>query len=228
MDDDFRLLQEKLLKAWRFFYKRGFIDGFGHISARMSSPEKILISPLALGPKASAKEFVAVDLEGKPLEGKAPLPGELPIHLEIYKKRPDVGSIAHFHGLYATAFTMADHVLRPSYFIASIFKDGIPVHNDSRLISTKERGIALSQTLGQHRAALLKAHGVVVTGSDVEEMVAVAFILEDNAHRVWISAALGRPVWLDDQLMPEIEAELLQTRGPFRRIWALCESESEE
>jgi ribulose-5-phosphate 4-epimerase/fuculose-1-phosphate aldolase len=75
---------------------------------------------------------------------------------------------------------------------------------------------------------LLKAHGVVVTGADIEEMVAGAFILEDNAHRAWVSAAMGDPVWLEFKVMAEVDEELVRTRGPFRRIWALCESEAEE
>lgn len=228
MDDDFRLLQEKLLKAWRFFYKRGFIDGFGHISARSSSPELILISRHALGPKASTDDFVPVDLQGRPAKGNPSLPAELPIHLEIYKMRPDVGSIGHFHCLYATAFSMTDCSLRPSYFLASIFKNGIPVHNDSRLINDAERGVALAKTLGPLRAALLKAHGAVATGADVEEMVAVAFILEDNARRISVSASLGKPTWLEDEVVEQVADEILRTRGPFRRIWAWCESESVE
>ena len=36
-------LAEKLNTAWRFFYGRGFIDGFGHISARTANPDHILI-----------------------------------------------------------------------------------------------------------------------------------------------------------------------------------------
>lgn len=219
---------DKLMKAWRFFYKRGFIDGFGHISARAPSPEQIFITRHSLGIETSPEDFLLFDLKGRQIAGKGSPPGELPIHLEVYKHRPDVESVAHFHGLYATAFTTSRHTLQPCYFLASIFKDGIPVHPDSRLIIDSERGAALARTLGRCRAALLKAHGVVVTGADIEEMVAGAFILEDNAHRAWVSAAMGDPVWLEPKVIAEVEEELVRTRGPFRRIWALCESEAEE
>jgi ribulose-5-phosphate 4-epimerase/fuculose-1-phosphate aldolase len=228
MESTEAMIREKLVKAWHFFYKRGFIDGFGHISARASSPEEILVSPFAVSRKTTPGDFLLMDLEGRRISGEGPPPGELSIHLEIYKVRPDVGSIAHFHGLFSTAFTTSDQILRPIYFLASIFRDGIPTHSDSRLINNRERGIALGKTLGQHRAALLKAHGVVVTGGDVEEMVGASFLLEDNAHRAWISAAMGNPVWLDPDVMAEVEEEMLKSRGPFRRIWALCESDSEE
>ena len=222
-----RDLAEKLAKTWRFLYDRGFIEGFGHISARTSDSGRILISAHSLGPRVTADDFVVIDLEGRQYGTTALLPGEAPIHLEIYKARPDVGSVGHFHCLYSTSFGMSDQELRPSYFLASIFRDGIPIHPDSRLVLTTERGSALAQTLGPHRAAILKAHGIVAVGRDIEEMLAVTFILEDNAHRTWISAAMGEVEYLSDEAMAEIEPELIKTRGPFRRIWAMCECHSE-
>jgi hypothetical protein len=67
----------------------------------------------------------------------------------------------------------------------------------------------------------------VVTGADIIEMTGTTFILEDNARRTWTSAAMGNAEFLSDEVMAEIEAEALANRGPFRRIWALCESEYE-
>jgi ribulose-5-phosphate 4-epimerase/fuculose-1-phosphate aldolase len=227
MQDNDKTIADKLAKAWRFLYDRGFIEGFGHISARSNDKNRILISPHSLGPRVTPEDFVLVDLDGRQYGTVAPLPGETPIHLEIYKARPDVASVAHFHCLYSTSFGMSDQQLRPTYFLASIFRDGVPIHQDSRLVSTSERGSALAKTLGAHRAAIIKAHGVVVVGQDVEEMLAVTYILEDNAHRTWIGATMGEVQYLDDETMTEIESELLKTRGPFRRIWAMCECHSQ-
>ncbi len=225
--DDNAELAEKLNKAWRFFYGRGFIDGFGHISARTSISDQILITPHSLAHDSKPEDFLLVDLDGKILAGDGNVPGELAIHLELYKHRSDIGSVAHFHCLYATSFSMCDVPLGASYFLASIFRGGVPIHPDSRFINSEERGVALAKTLGDRRAALLKAHGVVIAGADIIEMVAAAFILEDNARRTWTSAAIGNAEFLSDEIMAEIEAEALSHRGPFKRIWALCESEYE-
>jgi len=226
MDSELTSITEKLVKAWKFFYKRGFVDGFGHISARVHSNDHFLLSRHALTSKVSADDFILLDLAGNCMSPQLALPAELPIHLEIYKRRPDVASIAHFHCLFSTSFTMSNIPLKPAYFLASIFRSGIPVHPDSRLISDAERGSALAKTLGKCRAALLKAHGVVVTGTNVEEMLAGAFILEDNAHRAWISASMGELQVLDEDTMAEIESDILKSKGAFRRIWALCEEDA--
>jgi ribulose-5-phosphate 4-epimerase/fuculose-1-phosphate aldolase len=220
------VLADKLITAWRFFYGRGFVDGFGHISARTADPERILMTPHALGYDAKPEDFVIVDLDGKQHGSDKNLPSEMPIHLEVYRSRPDVGSVAHFHCHHATSFSMSEANLQPTYFLASIFRDGIPIHPDSRLIRNRERGVALARTLGRRRAALMRAHGIVVTGPDIEEMTAGVFIMEDNARRTWIAASMGDFDTLTEAEMAENENEILSSRGPIRRIWALCAEEA--
>jgi L-ribulose-5-phosphate 4-epimerase len=120
---------------------------------------------------------------------------------------------------------MSEHDLNPIYFLASIFRDGVPVHLDSRPIMTEERGKAIAETLGKHHAAQLRAHGIVVTGASIEEMTAGVFIMENNARRTAIASTMGKYEVLGDVEMEEIEAELLQG-GPIGCIWHLCESEA--
>ena len=176
-------------------------------------PDRILISPHSLGPRVTADDFVIVDLEGRQHGTTAPLPGELPIHLEVFKARPDVGSVAHFHCLYPTSFGVSEQELRPTYFLASIFRDGIPIHPYSGFINTSDRGAALARTLGSRRAAIMKAHGIVVAGRDVEEMLGATYIFDDNARRTWVAASMGKVEYLSDETMAEIEPEILKTPG---------------
>ena len=227
MEPEETVMRDKALKAWRFLYKRGFIEGFGHISARLPGRDQFLIARHALGPRAEAEDLLRMDLEGRKLAGKGDPPGEFPIHVGIYKLRPDVCSIIHYHGLYATAFTTSEHTLRPIHALGSIFGSQIPIYADPRLVRTPERGQALASVLGSGRAALLRAHGVVTTGADVEEAVAGAFLIEENARRAYISCAMGKPVWLDDATVAACAEEFRVSRGAFRRVWSMVESDAE-
>lgn len=215
------------LKAWRFLYRRGFIEGFGHLSARLPNSDRFMLTRHSLTLNAKAEDFLVFDLDGRKLDGAGDAPGEYPIHLEILRARPDVGSVIHYHGMYSTAFTTSEHRLRAIHLNGTLFHDGIPVHQDPRLVSDRQRGVALAKALGPHRAVLLRAHGAAITGASVEDAVAGAFLFEENAHRARISAGLGRPVWLEDETAAAVGAELLENRGPFRRVWALVESESD-
>jgi len=223
-------LMEKLLKAWRFLYRRGFIEGFGHLSARLPGEDLWLITRHSLGREVHPEDYLLCDAQGRRVSGNGDLPGEYPIHLEILKARPDVGCVIHYHGMYSTAFTTAKtsagpRTLRPIHLMGTLFHDGVPVYPDPRLVSTAERGSALARALGPHRAVLMRAHGAAITGEGVEEAIAGAFLFEENAQRALLSAQLGEPQWLDDALAADAGAELVRTRGPFRRVWALLEAD---
>ena len=218
-------LTTNALKGWRFLYRRGFIEGFGHISVRLPGSDRFLVTRHSAALDATPDDFLVFDLDGNKLEGSGAAPGENPIHLEILRARPDVGSVIHYHGMYSTAFTTSGERLRAIHLMGTLFHDGIPVYPDPRLVSDRARGTALAQALGSHRAVLMRAHGVAITGATVEEAVAAAFLFEENARRACIAASLGRPVWLDDETAAAAGKELLESRGPFRRVWALVESE---
>jgi ribulose-5-phosphate 4-epimerase/fuculose-1-phosphate aldolase len=221
-------LAASALKAWRFLYRRGFIEGFGHLSVRLPGGDRLLLTRHSLGPIATAEDFIVMDLDGRKVSGPGEPPGEWPIHVEILKARADVNSVVHYHGMYSTAFTTSEHTLKPIHGVATMFHDGIPTYPDPKLITTRERGAALAKTLGAHRAVLLRAHGTAITGASVEETTAGAFLFEENAHRAWLSAAMGRPLWIDEATAAETGAEMMKHRGPFRRVWALVEAEDRE
>ncbi|MAM69459.1 MAG: hypothetical protein CMM12_11950 [Rhodospirillaceae bacterium] len=228
MADSEVALRQKLSTAWRFFYGRGFVDGFGHISARTEDPNVVLMTPHELGKLSNPEDFLLCDLDGNQIGTDEKLPGELPIHLEVFKVRPDVNAVAHFHTHNATSFSMSEHDLKPTYFMASLLGSHIPIHPDSRLIMDEDRGRAMAETLGPHKAMLLRAHGIVVTGPDIEEMTTCVFFMEDNARRTAIAASMGDYEVLGEAEIEEIAQELLRTRGPIGRVWALAEMEAAE
>jgi ribulose-5-phosphate 4-epimerase/fuculose-1-phosphate aldolase len=216
------------VKGWRFLYRRGFIEGFGHLSVRLPNSDRFILARHSLGLHATAEDFLVFDLDGRKIEGKGEAPGEYPIHLEILRARSDIGSVIHYHGMHSTAFTTSGEALRPIHLMGTLFHDGIPVYQDPRLVNNKVRGVALAKALGPHRAVLMRAHGAAITGATVEEAVGGAFLFEENARRACISAGLGRPLWLEPETAAAAGKELLANRGPFRRVWAMVEAEDEQ
>src|SRR5262245_26031162 len=97
-------LMKTTLKAWRFLYRRGFIEGFGHISVRLPGSDRYMVTRHSAAVDARPEDFLVCDLDGKQLEGAGMPPGENPIHSEILRARPDVNSVIHYHGMYSTAF----------------------------------------------------------------------------------------------------------------------------
>jgi len=177
-------LKTKLATAVRLMAMEGMIDFNGHVSLRLPEGDRILInSRFSNRVSLTATDIVTVDLQG-----------EVRIHTAIYKRRPDVGSVAHLHPRYSTIFTIAGVPLKPVYIIASAFgPEGVPVLDDSQLIHRDEQAEAVAEALGQGLALLLRAHGAVTVGSDVEGAFAAAVALEENARAYLWASALGVP-----------------------------------
>jgi ribulose-5-phosphate 4-epimerase/fuculose-1-phosphate aldolase len=65
------------LKAWRFLYRRGFIEGFGHISVRLPGSDRFLVTRHSAAMDATAEDFLVFDLDGNHLEGAGVTPGRI-------------------------------------------------------------------------------------------------------------------------------------------------------
>ncbi len=213
-------LRTKLVTVVRLMAMEGLIDFNGHVSCRLPDTDHVLInSRYSSRFGLTVDDIVTVDLAGQLLEGKAEPPSETAIHTEIYKARPDVGSVAHLHPQYATVFTIAGKPLVPVFIIASLFgPEGVPVFDDPRLIWSEEEGAAVAAVLGDRPAVLLRSHGAVTVGPDIEGTFAVAVALEDNARKYLWASALGTPRPLSVTEMEQYGAPV-STRGTRHKVW---------
>lgn len=188
-------LRAEIAACTRIMNMDGLIDYSGHVSARLPDGAGLLIqsfddSRAALEPE----DLLVCDFDGTVLDGAANKkpPREIFIHTEIMRARPDVNSIGHFHPETATMFTLVeDRPLIPVKNHAARWMDGIPVHPDPGHINSVSSGKSLSATLGPHHAALIRAHGVVVTAESVPALLVDSVHFEENAKTLFHAAALG-------------------------------------
>ena len=189
------VLRVQVAACTRIMNMEGLIDYSGHVSARLPDGGGLLIqsfddSRAALTPE----DLMVCDFDGKIVDGP---PGKIPprevfIHTEIMKARPDIGAVGHFHPETATMFTLVeDRPLVPVKNHAARWADGIPVHPDPGHVNSPEAGRALAQTLGGCHAALIRAHGVVVTAETVPALLIDSVHFEENAQTLFRAAALG-------------------------------------
>ena len=185
--DDLRL---EVARASRALAVAGLFDHNGHLSVRDGEVCYIngrRASRISVTPGQVAVVRVA---DGKTLGDVEP-PSETPIHLAVYRARPEVGSVAHFHPPIATSFAVAGRPLEVAFCAGAPFGGTIPVYDDPDLVRRDDQGAALAHALGTHRAVLLRGHGVAVCGEDAIACLALSVMLEENARRIWVAAALG-------------------------------------
>jgi L-fuculose-phosphate aldolase len=189
-ESELREVKRKILAAWRILQGENLLDFMGHVSARVSE-STFLITPRM--PKAGTLRedtLLSIDSAGKVAKGKGAAPIELPLHQVIYKQRPDVWSVIHAHPKYAVALSASGRKFEVVHQSCLPFIEGVPVSEDFSMIDSTEKAARMLEKLSSHRAILLRHHGIVVTGSTVEEACVLTVWLEKCAEIQLVASAL--------------------------------------
>ena len=185
------LLRQQLADCHRMMVMADLLDYSGHVSARVPGSSRVLILPRDASRAAvTPEQMCVVNLDGKVLEGKGPVPTETAIHLGVYRAREDVSAVGHGHPPHSTLFTMVE---RPMFAMRNFgFRFiGMPVHPDPTHIKTVAQGDAVAGTLGKGKYCLLRGHGSVVAVDSVPEVFLDSLEMEENAKSAIAAAALG-------------------------------------
>ncbi len=217
---DIATLKSTLVAAVRLLTAEGLMDFHGHMSVRAPASDRVLINSREAGRLSlGSEDIVTVDFEGRQLAGAGTPPSETPLHTRVYAARGDVHCVAHLHPQVATVFSIAGTPLVPVFVLGSLFpREGLPVYDDPGLIRSAAQGDAVARVLGSGRAALLRGHGAVVVGEDIESCFMASIWLEENAKKQLWAAALGAPRVFTDEETERLRASL-STSTMARKTW---------
>ncbi|SDG27680.1 class II aldolase/adducin family protein [Pelagibacterium luteolum] len=195
-------LAEQIAAGTRMLVMEGILDYSGHISARVPGTDHVMIQSASDSrAELDPARILTVDMDGNVVRGDLKPPLELALHLEILRARPDVEAVLHCHMELAIAFTLMKGVtLQPMRARASRWASGIPTHPFPSLIRTTEQAQDLAKTLGEHHAALIRSHGMVLVAESVPGLFvdAVHFLENANQHMMVLQAG-QEPLPLTDE-----------------------------
>ncbi|HEX9156036.1 MAG TPA: class II aldolase/adducin family protein [Nitrospira sp.] len=184
--------KEKVLLACKIFQSQGFLDGFGHVTLRLSE-DRILSTPRMPPGKVSLRDFIILDMQGRKVEGEGEPNGETPMHTSIYKVRPEVKCILHYHPDELIAASVAGQGIKVVANCGAFFYEGTPVFDSPALIITRVLGDQVAKTLGERNAVLLRGHGATVVSRDLDDLVRLGINLVKNARIQIMASAFGAP-----------------------------------
>ena len=222
-------LIEDLVAANRILAEEGVLDAYGHVSIRHpSDPNRYLMSRSLAPILVTASDIMEYDLDSNPIDPRGRRSViERFIHGEIYKLRPDVRAVIHSHSPAVIPFGVTQAPMRPVIHAASFLWVGVPVW-DSRdaqdpasaamLVRNSALGKSLASTLGDKRVALMRGHGNVVVGPDVQMAVRYAIYTEVNARLQAAAIAIGGPI---NYISAEEGAARDRAPSDFGRAWEL-------
>ena len=215
---DVKLLKQSLADAIRMMERAGIIDFNGHFSARLPGTAHMLInSGRSVRSALTAADIITIDMDGQPIGGVDAPPMEFHIHAAIYRRRPDVMSVAHTHPLYSTLFTMAGKPILPVIMQAAVLGE-IQVFDQTASINTRALGVLLAESLGEHRVCVLRSHGAVIAADSVTTAFVLGCYLEETAERQFLASQLGEPHVLNSEEIKLIRANLSKPHL-MKKVW---------
>ncbi len=197
-------LKEEVAAATRMFWEKGLTPGrdAGDISVRDVETGLIYICPR---PKPNvlripnwgmikAEHMVVITLDGTVVDDSGLLPTvEAPMHLAIYRARPDVNAIVHSHAIWSSAFAVTGKNIPLILAEQSLRLGGEVVCAAYGKVGSQEIAKNIVAALGNHKmAALMQNHGAVALGVTLEEAFIASDFLEKGAQVAILGASLGQ------------------------------------
>ena len=185
--------------AGRWMRERGYVPSTdGNISVRLDS-RRVLTSPTSISKGMMAPDdLVITDLEGKKLSGRRNPSSELPMHLLIYRRRPEINAVCHAHPPVATGYAAAGIPLNKALLCELVLSLGcVPVARYGTP-GTSELVEAVEPLVEGYDAILLANHGVVTYGQDLLKAFFRMETTEHFARVALVTQMLGKQVLLSD------------------------------
>lgn len=180
----------------------------GHVSVRGADGRTVYIKRKGVAlSEVTPADVVAVDLENGLRNGPSGMHLETVLHTEVYKRRPDVGSVVHGHPPYATAFASTDAEFAYLTHDSVLFVDGILRYDGvPELIIDEQQGALVADALGEGRVLLLRNHGVLVAERDVHWAVLASTLLERACQMQARATVLGPLHPIPDSMLARIHS----------------------
>lgn len=202
-------LKRKLIHYSKKLYDRGLAVGpGGNVSVR--SGDVMYIKPSGFSMDELTEDvIIAVDINTlKVVEGSYKPSSETPLHALCYRARSDVNAVVHVHPPYCIALSAAG---RGELINRALYPDHVIFIGRVAAIeyvtpTTMDFGRIVAEKAGEgYNCILLQNHGTVTLGSTLKEAVFRAEVLEESAKILWLTLMLGKPRFLTDEEVTELE-----------------------
>lgn len=197
-------LKRKVLRANLALVKHNLVTfTWGNVSGIDRQKELVVIKPSGVEyDTMSVDDMVVVNMGGEVVEGKWKPSSDTPTHLELYKAFQNIGGVVHTHSRNATAWAQAGRGIPPygtthgDYFYGEIPCTRKMTPQEMGDEYEKETGSIIVQTFQDKSAddipaVLVHSHGPFVWGTDADNAVHNAGVLEELAFMAYQTEILN-------------------------------------
>lgn len=168
---------------------------WGNISFCDRENGLLYITPSGMDYHKIVEDDICVfDMSGKHVEGERRPSIELKMHLGVLNARPEASACVHTHPIFSTVFSTAGENIPIDVHdeAAQALGDTIRCCRTYALPGTEELAECAREALGEHaNACMLRNHGLVCIGKDMEAAFKVSTVVEMVSEILWRVRAMG-------------------------------------
>ncbi|MBN2448638.1 MAG: class II aldolase/adducin family protein [Phycisphaerae bacterium] len=207
-------LAAKICELGRRAYEQGLLCGAeGNISCRLGTGE-ILCTPTGLCKGLLTPEDICVvESDGHQTMGHHPPSSEIRMHLALYAADASIQAVVHAHPPFATTFAVLGRPLPRGILQEAEILLGEVALADYATTGTQALAEVLRPLPRRHTAALLRNHGAVTWGADLESTYQLMETLEAVCRVLYQARQLGTPQRIPPGQLRELEQMRAERRG---------------
>jgi HCOMODA/2-hydroxy-3-carboxy-muconic semialdehyde decarboxylase len=171
--------QQTVRLAARALARAGLVHAFGHCSVRLGAETFLVCAARPMGLIEDGDDGTVVGVDGALPAGVL---GEVRMHQQIYRQRPDVGAICRFMSPHVMALAAMGQTPRARHGFGAYFYPQPPLWQDAQLVRNDSSAKAVAETLGGAPAIVVSVNGAVTAATDMPRALALAWFLEDAAR----------------------------------------------
>jgi len=177
----------------------------GNISARFDND--MIITPSGvpyeqLEPADLARMSLADD--GAEWTGPCKPSSEWNFHKAILRAKSGVNAIVHTHSMYATIVSISRDSLPACHYMIAAFGGNSVVCAGYETFGTKDLSSSILKAMENRTACLLANHGMIATGTDLDNAMWAAVELETLSKQYYYAKLAGDMVVLPDDEMERV------------------------
>ena len=213
-------LRREIVRIGKLLYDKGLIVATdGNVSARLDA-NRIVTTPSGLCKGfMEPEQLIVVDLDGNRVGSSNPAnrhlkpTSEMRMHLEAYRRRPDIGAVVHAHPPTTVALSIAGVDLAQCLIPEVIVTLGIVPTTQYATPSSEENARAIRDLIAGHDAIVLQRHGTLAVGRDPLDAFLKTESIEQMSRIAFMARLLGAsPVGAPAEMPPEEVVKLIAQR----------------